>query len=320
MKKAFFTFGLAIALLVAGFAVYPMNHVASADEIAKGTTGVEVPEDVNYVSDIKTMPNGDLVLFGGNQFDKTLTKYVSTDEGESWEMEDEYLHKLPLDMSGAEAVEAHGYLSDDGYVAISVTSYKKHFWVMTPETDAQAGAKAYAYVINPEGKVIEVEQPYGGYFEAYFAGPKLYFSDVRGNLYEVNRDTGAFIGKVMENGMLHEASVAADSDVLQVIYDTVLGHPFEDPFPGESAIQDELLVYSCAAEAREGGSYIADFEGIHMYSKDAAKQTIWENTRDDFNKYSDFYDMTALDDDTFFVVMFNEKVGDEQLIKIELDQ
>jgi len=30
--------------------------------------------------------------------------------------------------------------------------------------------------------------------------------------------------------------------------------------------------------------------------------------------------MTALDNKTFFVVMFNEKVGDEQLIKIELDQ
>jgi len=84
--------------------------------------------------------------------------------------------------------------------------------------------------------------------------------------------------------------------------------------------QDEILVYSCAAEAKDGGAYIADLDGIHMYSKDSGKQIIWENTRDDFNKYSDFYDMTALDNKTFFVVMFNEKVGDEQLIKIELDQ
>lgn len=320
MKKAFFTLGLALAVMVAGFAVYPVNHTVSADEIAKGTTVVEVPEDVDFVTDIKAMPDGELVLFGGNIFDKTLTKHVSTDEGKSWKMEDEYLGKLPLDLADAEAVEGHGYMSDDGYVAISVTTYKKHFWIMTPETEAEAGAEAFAYVINPEGKVIKVEQPYGGYFEAYFAGTKLYFSDVRGNLYEVNRDSGAFVGRVMEEGMLHEASVATDSDALQVIYDSALEHPFENPFPGESVNQDEILVYSCAAEAKDGGAYIADLDGIHIYSKDSGKQTIWANTRDDFNKYSDFYDMTALDDETFFVVMFNEKVGDEQLIKIELDQ
>jgi len=40
MKKAFFTFGLALAVMVAGFAVYPVNHTVSADEIEKGTTVV----------------------------------------------------------------------------------------------------------------------------------------------------------------------------------------------------------------------------------------------------------------------------------------
>lgn len=320
MKKAFFTFGLALAVMAAGLVAYPVNHPVSADELAKGTTVIEVPETVEYVSDMKSMPNGELVMLGGNQFDKTLTKYVSNDEGASWQMEDEYLSRLPLDMSGAETVEAHGYLSDDGYLAVSVTTYKKHFWVMTPETEAEAGAETFGYVINPEGKVIEVEQPYGGYFEAYFAGSKLYFSDVRGNLYEVNRDTGSFVKTVVDDGMLHEASVAADSDELQIIYDSALGHTLEAPFPGETVGQDEILVYSCASEAKDGGAYVADLDGIHVYSKENGKKTIWENTRDDFNKYSDFYDMTALDDETFFVVMFNEKVGDEQLIKIELDQ
>lgn len=321
MKKAVITFGLMLALMFAGFVVCPENHLVSADEIAKGTTIVEIPDDVNYVTDIKAMPNGNLILIGGNQYDKTLIQYISNDEGASWNQEYEYLEKLPVDLSSAEAVEAFGHLSDDGYVAISVCTYEKYFTHSNAETDAEAGAELFAYVITPDRKVIEVQQPqteeYGGFVNAYFEGDKLYWSDVRGNLYEIDKASGELLGRIEESGYLYDAVVAADSDILQVVNDSQLGHSFTNPFPEEAAREDEILTYSSAAEGMEDGTYVVDLDGIHIYSENAGKQTIWENTRDDFNKYSDFYDMTALDDETFFVVMFNEKVGHEQLIKIE---
>ncbi len=327
MKKAFFTFGLALALMFAGFVVYPVNHPASADELVKGTSEIEVPEDVDFVTDIKAMPNGELIMFGGNRFDKTLTQYVSSDEGESWTVECEYLEKLPLDMSQAEAVEAHGYVADGGYVAISVETIKKHFWQINAETEPLMGAELYTYIINPEGEIIQVQEPeteeYGGYFKAYFAGKSLYFNDVCGNLYQVDRNTGALIGQVMENGTFYSAEVAADGDELQEISHQVLGHPFNRPFPAEDVEEGELLIYDCAVEAIKGTpdtSYVVDLDGIHIYSKDTGKTTIWENTRDDFNKYSYFYDMTALNDNTFFVDMFNEKLLESKLIKIKLEK
>lgn len=326
MKKAFFAFGLALVVMVAGFTVYPANHTASADEIVTGTTEMELPEGVDFVTDIKAMSNGELILLGANRLDKTLTQYVSTDEGESWTAECEYLEKLPLDMSQAEAVEAHGYLSDDGYVAISVETMKKHFWKINAETEPLMGAELYTYILNPEGEIIEVQEPeteeYGGYFKACFAGKRLYFHDVRGNLYQVDRDTGALIGQVMENGTFYSAEVAADGDELQVIPHQALGHPFNCPFPGED-IEEELLIYACASEAVKDNpdtAYVVDLDGIHIYSKDAGKTTIWENNREDFNKYSYFYDITALDDNTFFVDMFNEKLLEAKLVKIQTEQ
>ena len=324
MKKVMVTFSLMLALLFTGFVVYPELYPVSADEIPKGTAVVDVPEGVNYVSDIKAMSDGELVLIGGNQHDKTLNQYVSYDEGATWKQQNEYLEKLPIDMRDVEAVESFGYLSDDGYVAISVCTYETYLTHSNGETDEESGAKLSAFIINPNGAVIEVSQPqtaeYGGFVNAYFAGDKLYWSDVRGNLYDVDRDTGKVLDRIQESGYFYSATVAADSETLQIVEDAALGHAFENPFPDEDVNADEILTYSSAAEGTEGGAYVVDLDGIHLYSEKAGKQTIWENTRDDFNKYSDFYDMTALDDETFFVVMFNEKVGDEQLIKMKLEE
>lgn len=76
-------------------------------------TDIDIPAVVSYITDIKAVPDGELVLIGGNQFDKTLIQYVSEDEGETWQKECEYLSKLPLDMSDAEAVDGYGWISDD---------------------------------------------------------------------------------------------------------------------------------------------------------------------------------------------------------------
>lgn len=96
MKKAVVSLGVAAILLLTGFVAIPADAFGSASGAGSVETDIDMPVGVSYITDIKTMPGGELVLIGGNQFDKTLIQYVSEDEGETWQKECEYLSKLPL--------------------------------------------------------------------------------------------------------------------------------------------------------------------------------------------------------------------------------
>ena len=64
--------------------------------------------------------------------------------------------------------------------------------------------------------------------------------------------------------------------------------------------------------------YIADIDGISIYSKANGKQLIHKNNRSDVNQYSDFYDIAAINDDTIIVHSWNEKSEAEQLVKYKI--
>ena len=131
MKKAVISLALVAVLLLAGLIAIPVDSFGSNSGAGATETVIDIPEDISYIADIKTMPDGSVVLTGGNQHEKTLIKYVSKNQGETWQKECEYLSQLPLNMSEAEAVEGFGYVSDDEYVAISVYTYKKDIYYMT---------------------------------------------------------------------------------------------------------------------------------------------------------------------------------------------
>lgn len=326
MKKAVVSLSVAVVMILVGFVAWPTNSFGSDVK----ESSIDIPEGVSYISDIKTMPDGSVVLTGGNQQEKTLTKYVSVNQGERWKKECEYLHQLPLDMKGAAAVEGFGTVSDDGYVAIHVYTYEKDIHHITTENEDKLGTELYAYIIKPNGDIIEVDQPvtdeYGGYYQAYFAGDKLYFDDIRGNMYEIDRDNGKLIGRVMEDTNFLGASPVVNGDELSIITEDEMGYPSGTPFPKGTApeawqLSEDWQSYSFVADIVKGEAdtyYIADIDGISIYSKDNGKQLIHKNNRSDINQYSDFYDIAAINDDTIIVHSWNEKSEAEQLIKYKI--
>lgn len=326
MKKAVVSLSVAVVMLLVGFVVWPTNSFG----LDVKETVIDIPSGVSYISDIKTMPDGEVVMTAGNQQEKTLTKYVSEDKGETWKAECEYLHQLPLDMSSAALVEGYGTVSDDGYVAISVYTYEKELHYITSENEDELGTELYAYIIKPNGDIIEAEQPvtdeYGGYYQAYFAGDKLYFDDVRGNMYEVDRESGKLIGRVMEDVDFLGVQPVVNGDELSIVTEDEMGYPCGTPFPKGTdpetwQLSEGWQVYSFATDAVKGETdtyYIADIDGISIYSKDNGKQLVHENSRSDIDQYSNFYDMAAIDENTIIVHSWNEKTCDEQLIKYEI--
>ena len=327
MKKAVISLALVAVLLLAGFIAIPVDSFGSNSGASATETVIDIPEDISYIADIKTMPDGSVVLTGGNQHEKTLIKYVSKNQGETWQKECEYLSQLPLDMSEAEAVEGFGYVSDDEYVAISVCTYKKDIHYMTSENEDEMGSELHAYIIKPNGDIREVEQPtteeYGGYFEAYFSGDRLYFDDVRGNMYEVDRESGKLIGRVMEDTNVLGAELVINDDSLQVVTEDEMGYPCGTPFPRWVDTEtwqtsEDWQVYTFAADVvkdRAGTYYVADMEGISLYSEEDGRTLIHKNNRAGIDHYSDFYDLTSVDANTILVHSWNEKTGVTSVIK-----
>ena len=81
----------AAILLLTGFVAIPADAFGSASGAGAVETDIDIPAGASYIIDIKAVPDGELVLIGGNQFDKTLIQYVSEDEGETWQKKCEYL-------------------------------------------------------------------------------------------------------------------------------------------------------------------------------------------------------------------------------------
>ncbi len=332
MKKAVVSLGVAAGLLLTGFVAIPADAFGSASGAGAVETDIDIPVGVSYITDIKAMPDGELVLIGGNQFDKTLIQYVSEDEGETWQKECEYLSKLPLDLSDAEAVDGYGWISDDGYVGISVTTYEKYLQHVTDENEDELGEEHYAYVIDPDGNVTEVVRPtteeYGGYHQAYFVGEKMYFDDIRNNMYEVDRDSGALIGRVMEDTDLYFAEAVVNGDELCAVTEPELGYPIGSPFPKGVdpetwGVSGDWQNYTFAVDAVKGEAdkyYVADLDGISFCSETDGRQLIYKNSGAEINEYSHFYDMTVIDDDTVIVHSWNEKTEKESLIKYDLQK
>lgn len=329
MKKAVISLSVVAVMLLVSFIAFPVNTFGS---VVKETV-INTPDEISYIADVKNMPSGELVLIGGNQKDKTLIKYVSNDEGDTWKKECEYLEKLPIDMADAAAVEGFGYISDDGYMGITVSTYKKDIQHITAENEDELGTELYAYIIDPDGNITEVTQPttkeYGGFYKAYFAGDRLFFDDIRGNLYEVNRESGELIGQVMVNTDFLFASVVTYNDELHAVTNEELGHPIDSPYPEEvmeraaSESPEDILVYHSAAEAVDGTAfkcYVVDMNGISVYYKNGEKELLYKNYNRNVNEYTHFYDMTSIDDNTFIVDAFDEKTGIEELIKYEVQR
>lgn len=326
MKKAVVSLSVAVVMLLVGFVAWPTNSFGTDVK----ETAIDIPAGVSYISDIKTMPDGSVVLTGGNQQEKTLTKYVSKNQGKTWMKECEYLHQLPLDLSGAAVVEGFATVSDDGYVAIAVYTYEKDLHYITSENEDELGTELYAYIIKSNGDIIEVDQPvtdeYGGYLNTYFAGDKLYFDDIRGNMYEIDRDNGKLIGRVMEDTNFHGANLIVNGDELSIVTEDEMGYPCGTPFPKGTdpetwQLSEDWQAYSFVADTVEGEAdtyYIADIDGISIYSKANGKQLIHKNNRSDVNQYSDFYDIAVINDDTVIVHSWNEKNEAEQLIKYKI--
>lgn len=323
MKKAVVSLGIAAVLLLAGLIA------SSADTFGSDTTEtvLDIPEEISYITDVKSMPTGELVLIGGNQMEKTLIKYVSEDEGDTWQKECEYLEKLPVDLSDVEAAEGHGYIADDGYIGICLQTYETYLQHVTAENQRELGTEEFLYIIDPDGNITEVSVPrtgefVGGFYKVHFAGEKAYFEDIRGNLYQADRDSGKILGKVMEDIDFLFAQGVVSGQELCAVTSEELGYPVDFSFEDEA--EDECPVgYSFEADAvkgQKGVYYIADMYGIHIYSRESGKQMIHENSRTDIDRYSDFYDMTVIDDSTVLIDTWNEKTKKEQLIKYEIQR
>ena len=189
------------------------------------------------------------------------------------------------------------------------------------------GSELHAYIIKPNGDIREVEQPtteeYGGYFEAYFSGDRLYFDDVRGNMYEVDRESGKLIGRVMEDTNVLGAELVINDDSLQVVTEDEMGYPCGTPFPKWVDTEtwqtsEDWQVYTFAADVvkdRVGTYYVADMEGISLYSEEDGRTLIHKNNRAGIDHYSDFYDLTSVDANTILVHSWNEKTGVTSVIK-----
>lgn len=170
----------------------------------------DLPESINYVTDLKEMPDGSIKVIGGSISEKDIIAFTSKDGGRTWSDEERYMSKLPIEFNDKQTVEGYGYFSERGHIGIFVSVIDD----VVNEDDAIEGNienTNYNFIINPDGKITQVqpgiaEKDVGSssiaLYKSYFSGSasdgginKVYFEDIQGNLFEGDINTGKITGK-----------------------------------------------------------------------------------------------------------------------------
>ena len=296
MKKL--VVSLSVAVFVMAGAIMVPGSCFGKEDVKQVYSEVELsmPEGIDYISGINSMPSGELIVFGSSVDGGTLTKFISDDKGKTWMAGSEYLGMLPVDLSYMEAVESYGYISDDGYVGIFISAYDND------SSDHEISLN-YNYLIDPDGNVKELYSPANGnesFYKMYFAGNNVYLENIKGEMVKADIDSGKITGRFMKDTDFMFAEAYTDGDGLCAL-------------ECEKADLGALDSFDVISAGDKENCYIVDKSGISLYNEKEGRQTVYET--DAFDSNIHFRETEKLDDGSLIVDIWDEKKDEEKLIK-----
>lgn len=273
------------ASLLAGFAGSSENYTEET---------VSIPDSIDYVSELKTMPDGSISLIGGSRAENEVIRLVSEDNGKTWTEEERYIEKLELGLDEKSLVEGFGYVSDDGYTGLFVCIFDRAEY-MGNDNKGEINEVCRNYIINPEGQITEFTTEVAAY-QMCFEGDKTYINDIRGNIYSFDKDKGKVTG-VTETDVWSPL-FAADSKTKKTVYDY--------------ADRNENWC-NIAVASKDRQHFMADETGIYeICGSSVVKLYDGKNSR---LSESGFIEGLAISDNGIFIAVTGDEAGNVKIVR-----
>lgn len=273
------------ASLLAGFAGSSQGYTEET---------VSIPDSIDYVSELRAMPDGSISLIGGSRSENEVIRLVSEDNGKTWAEEERYVEKLGLGLDDKSLVEGFGYVSDDGYTGLFVCIFDRAEY-MGNDNKGEIDEVCRNYIINPEGQITEFTTDVNAY-QMCFEGDKTYISDIRGNIYSFDKDQGKVTG-VTETDVWSPL-FAADSKTKKTVYDY--------------ADRNENWC-NIAVASKEGQHFIADETGIYEICGDSVVK-LYDGKNSRLSE-SGFIEGLAVSDDGTLIAATGDETGNVKIVR-----
>ena len=189
---------LSLGLVLASFRQPQAD--ADAETASYEATSFDLPEEAEYITDLKAMQDGTICAVAGSSQAQDVICYISKDQGKTWEETARYASRLPITIKQTDYVEGYGYLAEDGTIGI--------YLGITPNTSkadvekdvSNLKTNNYNFIIQPNGTIVSIDHKTvrdRSCYKMHFSGSSCYLEDIQGNLYQVDKNSGTWKGKVL---------------------------------------------------------------------------------------------------------------------------
>ena len=189
---------LSLGLVLASFRQPQAD--ADAETASYEASSFDLPREAEYITDLKAMQDGTICAVAGSSQAQDVICYTSKDQGKTWEETARYGSRLPITIKQTDYVEGYGYLAEDGTIGIYLGIIPNTSKSDVEKDSSNLKTKNYNFIIQPNGTIISIEHKTvqeRSCYKMHFAGNSCYLEDIQGNLYEVNKTSGTWKGKVL---------------------------------------------------------------------------------------------------------------------------
>ena len=203
MKKKITLLVLLVTTLSLGLVLVSFRQPqadADAETASYEATSFDLPEEAEYITDLKAMQDGTICAVAGSSQAQDVICYTSKDQGKTWEETARYASRLPITIKQTDYVEGYGYLAEDGTIGIYLGITPNTSKADVEKDSSNLKTNNYNFIIQPNGTIISIEHKTvqeRSCYKMHFAGNSCYLEDIQGNLYEVNKTSGTWKGKVL---------------------------------------------------------------------------------------------------------------------------
>lgn len=186
---------LSLVLILASFRMVQTEE--NQTSVQYEGVSVNLPDAAEYITDLKTMPDGTIYVIAGSIREKDVICYMSQDSGKTWVELERYRSKLPLKIQESDYVEGYGYLAEDSSVGIYMGIASNKTRQEAQEDASDLDLVNYNFIVQPDGSVVSIENETikkQTCYKMHFSGDSCYLEDIQGNLYEVDRVKGSWKG------------------------------------------------------------------------------------------------------------------------------
>lgn len=203
MKKKITLLVLLVTTLSLGLVLMSFRQPqadADAETASYEAASFDLPKEAEYITDLKAMPDGTIRALAGSSTAQDVICYTSKDQGKTWDETAKYAYKLPITINQSDYVEGYGYLAEDGTIGIYIGITPNTSKADVEKDCSNLKTNNYNFIIQPNGTVVSIDHKTvrdRSCYKMHFSVSSCYLEDIQGNLYQVDKNSGNWNGKVL---------------------------------------------------------------------------------------------------------------------------